>query len=295
MSEMGDEESDSLEQTPVPFSDSPVPHESQPSLKNALVEPSGPQLVPAPPARVPRENPPWSLWDVVAIALVAFGSITVIGATGMLIAKRFYHVPFADLARNPKLAVPVEFFAYVITLAFMSVIVRSRHLPFWKSVGWKWIRGPLKYPIVGVLLAFAVGLATSLLPIPKELPIEKYFADTLGTWMLAVFGVTVAPLMEELFFRGLLYPALARPLGIRWSVVITSLLFALIHSSQLADAWAPLLLLFLVGLVLTTARVRTGSIIPGLLIHSAYNFTLFVELFIQTDHFHNFDKLGLLH
>lgn len=290
MLKFGGEESDPLKQQPASFSDAPLPAESQ----SETTEISGPQLVP-PPVRVPPENPPWSLWDVVAIALVAFGSITVIGAIGMLVAKRVYHVPFADLARNPKLAVPVEFFAYVVTLVFMAAIIRSRRLPFWKTVGWKWTRGSWKYPMVGILLAFAVGLATSLLPIPKELPIEKYFADTLGTWMLAIFGVTVAPLMEELFFRGFLYPALARPLGIRWSVIITSASFALIHSSQLAEAWAPLLLLFMVGLILTTARVRTGSIIPGLLIHSAYNFTWFAELFIQTGHFHNFDKLGLIH
>jgi len=285
-----DDEGERLPEGPV------LPNEADsPPLEKLSPESIASPFVIPPPLRVPAENPPWSLWDVVAIALVAFGSITVLGLIGVILARHFYHVPMSDLARNPKLAVPVEFFAYVITLMFMAMIVRSRHLPFWRTVGWKPVSGALKYPIMGILLAFGVGLATSLLPIPKELPIEKYFADNLGTWLLAIFGVTVAPLMEELFFRGFLYPALARPLGVNWSVVITAALFALVHASQLADAWAPLLLLFLVGSILTVARVRTNSVIPGLLIHSAYNFTLFAELFFQTGHFHNFDKLGLIH
>jgi len=286
----GDDEGD---RQPDSVAGLPLSNEPQPPQPENLI--SAPPLPLPPPPRVPAENPPWTLWDVLAIAVVTFGSITVIGGIGLLIAKHFYHVQISDLARNPKWAVPVEFFAYVITLAFMKAIVHSRGLPFWNTVRWRWVGGALKYPITGILLAFVVGLATSLLPIPKELPIEKYFADTLGSWILAIFGVTVAPFMEELFFRGFVYPALARPLGMRWSVGITSALFALIHCSQLAGAWAPLLLLFLVGVVLTTARVRTGSVVPGFLIHSAYNFTLFVELFIQTDHFHNFDKLGLIH
>jgi uncharacterized protein len=286
VSGIGDDQAD---RPPLPFAGEPLANEPSPAEPGPaeIVAPALPQ----PPARVLPENPPWSLWDVLAIALVTFGSITIIGFIGLMAASRHYHLAITDLAHNPKLLIPVECLAYVVTLVFMGMVIRSRQLPFWKTVGWKRVAGLPMYPILGILLAFAIGLATALLPIPKELPIEKYFADTVGTWMLAIFGVTIAPLMEELFFRGFLYPALARPLGIRWSVAITSLLFALIHASQLADAWAPLLLLFLVGLVLTTARVRTGSIVPGLLIHSAYNLTLFVELYFQTEHFHNFDKI----
>lgn len=241
---------------------------------------------------MPAENPPWSLWDVLAIALIAFGAISVFGIIAGLIATHYYHVTLTGLARNAKVAVPAEFLAYVVTFSFMVALVRSRGLPFWRTVRWKWNSSALAYMALGFMLSVAVGLATALLPIPKQLPIEKYFADTTGTWMLAIFGVTVAPMMEELFFRGFLYPALARPLGITVSVLITSALFALIHSSQLAAAWAPLLLLFLVGIVLTMVRVRTGSVVPGFLLHAAYNFTLFAELFFQTGHFRYFDKLG---
>jgi len=260
---------------------------------NPLPSPSlEPPLPLPPPTRVPAENPPWTLWDVFSIALLAFGSGQIFGLVGAYLAVKKFHVPLAGLERNPKLAIPAEFLGYLVTLAFMIAVLRSRGLPFWRTIRLRWTGQFFRYVIYGFLLAFAVGFASELLPIPKQLPIDKYFTDTLGAWMLAIFGVTVAPLMEELFFRGFLYPALARPLGIGWSIAITSFAFALVHSSQLASAWAPLLLLFGVGLVLTMLRVRTGSVLPGLFVHSAYNLTLFIQMFFATDHFHNFDKLG---
>jgi hypothetical protein len=233
---------------------------------------------------------------VLAIALVAFGSIQILGLIAVVVAVRVFRVPLAGLDRNPKLAVPVEFLAYALTLAFMAAVVRSRGFPFLRTVKWQVTSGVLRYVIFGFLLAIAIGLGTVLLPVPKQLPIEQYFADTTGTWMLAIFGVTVAPFFEEMFFRGFLYPALARPLGVVSSVLITSVAFTLIHSPQLAHAWAPLLLLFIVAVVLTVLRVRTDSVVPGFVLHAAYNLTLFSQTFFATDHFRHLEKLsGLIH
>ena len=244
----------------------------------------------APPVRVPVENPPWSLWDVLAIALIAFGAISICGLIGGLIAMRVYHLAPAAIERNARLAIPIELFAYVVTLAFMALLVRSRRLPFWRTVGWRWTGHIFRYALVGFGLALVIGFLSDHLPIPKQLPIEKYFADTTAAWMIAIFGITLAPLMEELFFRGFLYPALARSLGMYWAILITSVAFALIHSPQLATAWVPLLLILVIGIVLTTLRARTKSLLPGFIVHVAYNFTLFLAFFQQTHGFHNFDK-----
>ena len=54
----------------------------------------------------------------------------------------------------------------------------------------------------------------------------------------------------------------------RWgrflAVLVTSVAFAMVHSEQLGQAWGPLLVLFVVGLVLTITRVITRSVTPGL-------------------------------
>jgi hypothetical protein len=268
----------------------PLPPEPLSADQPGLLQP--PPLPTLPSARVPDENPPWTLWDVLAIAVVSFGSIMLFGLIVSFAALHYLHLPLTAFEHNPRLQLPAELAGYLVTLAFMAALVRSRGLPFWRTVRWRWTSGIPGYVVLGFLLSIFVAFANSVLPIPKSLPIEKYFADTLGVWMLAIFGVTVAPLMEEMFFRGFLYPVLARPLGSGWSVMITALGFALLHSPQLGGAWAPLLLLYVVGIVLTFVRVRTGSVVPGFFLHAAYNLTIFTEMYFQTAHFHNFDKLG---
>ena len=72
------------------------------------------------------------------------------------------------------------------------------------------------------MLAFGLQGLAHLLPIPKELPIDRFFQTTSEAWVLSLFGMTVAPLLEELFFRGFLYPVLARRMGIIAAVILTA-------------------------------------------------------------------------
>jgi membrane protease YdiL (CAAX protease family) len=116
------------------------------------------------------------------------------------------------------------------------------------------------------------------------------FRDRNSAYLLALFGVLVAPLIEELFFRGFLYPVLAKYLGTQVSIVLTAALFAVIHQGQLAHAWVPLAWLFVVGIILTTVRARTKSVANSVLIHIAYNATLFTLLFIATQGFQHMER-----
>ena len=65
--------------------------------------------------------------------------------------------------------------------------------------------------------------------------------------MLAGFGVLVAPLVEELFFRGFIYPALARWTGAAPSVIITAAGFALTASATVGSCLGASLLILLLG------------------------------------------------
>jgi membrane protease YdiL (CAAX protease family) len=160
-------------------------------------------------------------------------------------------------------------------------------------VRWQWPQEHrwLAYLLGGMALAVVVQLVSVLLPIPKTLPIDRYFQNRSAAYIMSLFGVSMAPLVEELFFRGFLYPVLARRLGIAVGVVLTAFGFALVHASQLASAWAPLLILFLVGLVFTVVRVVTRNVAPGFLMHVGYNFMLFAMLYIATDHFRHMERM----
>jgi uncharacterized protein len=144
----------------------------------------------------------------------------------------------------------------------------------------------------GVVMAIALLGVEHLLPMPKQLPIEQMFSTSTAAWMMVFLGVAVAPLLEELFFRGLLFPVLVRHLNLWLAVLLTAMLFALIHASQLGREWAPLLVLLMVGVVLTMVRWRAKSVAAAVLVHVGYNATLFSLLYFGTDGFRHLDKVA---
>jgi membrane protease YdiL (CAAX protease family) len=97
--------------------------------------------------------------------------------------------------------------------------------------------------------------------------------------------------MEELFFRGFLYPVLARRLGAVASVVITAAAFGLLHCAQLKYSWA-VLIIFLVGVMLTTVRAITKSVGASFLVHVGYNATLSALIFAATSGFRHLERLN---
>jgi hypothetical protein len=184
-------------------------------------------------------------------------------------------------------------FCYLLVVAFMRYLVEQRYRSgFWEAVKWKWPQGgsALGFMVGGVALALGVQVASAWLPIPKSLPIQELLKEPSNAWLLAAFGILVAPFVEEMFFRGFLYPVLARRLAAGASVLLTALAFTFIHGPQLAQHWAPLLLLFMVSLTFTVARAHTGSVAVPFLMHVGYNSTLFAILFYATDGFRHMEK-----
>ena len=268
----------------------PSDHEI-PSGAPVAIPPLAQEFSPAAPPV--RTGPPWTFWNVLGIAGVAIVSIMVFTTIAMMVAKHGLKTPdLAKLARNPLVVLPAMMAAYVVVVGTMVAIVRASGHPFWKTIEWNFPTGTaIGYAALGLLLAILVGLTSKLLPIPKSLPIDNYFTDAKGAYLMALFGITFAPLVEELFFRGFLYPVIAREWGAGVSVGITALCFALIHEAQLAHAWAPLLLLWFVGLVLTAVRAWTRSVGASFCVHVGYNFTLFTLMYLATDHFRHLEKL----
>lgn len=75
------------------------------------------------------------------------------------------------------------------------------------------------------------------------------------------------------------------------AIVVTGVLFGMVHSAQLGWAWSLILLLSIVGIAFTAARAWTGSLVASVIMHVAYNGTLFLGLFIATRGFRDFEHL----
>ena len=244
-------------------------------------------------------EPEFNLLDVFLIFLVAGAALlfcTVAGFMILVIVRGPHAIDPKNPANAALLLIPIQVAAYVLTVGFMVFYVWAKyHVGFLRAVRWNMPTGKLVWLALagGSLLGLGSELAGGLLHrwIPKSLPIEQFFTTPASAYALAAFGILVAPLVEELFFRGFLYPALARWAGQGVGVGLTAGLFALLHAGQLAMAWAPLLVVFLVGLALTLVRVRTNSVASCVLVHAGYNFTLFTLAFFATGHFHHMDKM----
>ncbi len=252
-------------------------------------------LSPAVPATPPRD-PVWSGWDVLLLAAVALLGIFLFSTIGvvLLVVKTPGHKPL-DAGQVTPIALMAQLLAYLVVVGVMYLVVVVRYRrKFWEAVRWRWPVETTAAPallVAGAVIALLVQWLSAWLPVPKSLPIYEFLKDTSAAYLMAAFGTLVAPFVEEMFFRGFLYPVLARKAGVAAGVVLTSIGFALIHSSQLGGHWAPLLVLFIVGLTFTLARAWTGSVAVPFLLHLGYNGALFTLLYISTDRFRHMERM----
>lgn len=246
----------------------------------------------------PAPDPAWNVWDVLRLTCLTIAALFVGVFAAVLIARVgiYPHRGLGEIARMPLVVVAGQSLAYLLVLAYMYVLVRwERGRPdFLAAIHWNWPpRSVLAACLFGgLVLSVGLQILAHFLPIPRELPIDSFFQTSAEAWALSILSVTLAPLMEELFFRGFLYPVLARSLGLPVAVFLTALGFAALHGMQLMFSWGPVLVIFLVGVVLTLVRAQTNSVSSGVLVHMAYNGTITAAMFAATDGFRHLEKLN---
>jgi len=251
------------------------------------------ELVPVP---AKKSFPAWSGWNVLAIAAFTGVTILVFTLIALFVVRalpEYRNAPLAELATNAKVVIGAQAAAYPVVLLFIFLLIRTKSdEPFGQAVRWNWpgITAPA-FLAGGVILALVVDGLARFLPIPKSLPMDTFFHDSASAYMMAAFGITLAPLLEEMFFRALLFPLLRRSCGVVLGVILTALAFAAIHGAQLGYAWAPVLSIFVVGVVFTVVRLRTNSVAASFLMHCGYNFALFAALWIASDHYRHLEKV----
>jgi membrane protease YdiL (CAAX protease family) len=289
----------------------------QPTAGPAIVIEAPPPVQaagPGVPARVPNIGH--------ALLFVSFAAIVLVGSEVLLLAFAApNHDPHKALTAliSPKLIVGSEIFTYIATLLFsLAVFPHLWQRPF--SVGIKWNlsdaqRNALKLLTLGVVLSFTVQAISSVLPVPKSIPMDDFFRNASDIWLVTLFGILLAPMFEEICFRGFFLPAFAiaydwlslprtpaahehwrittsltKP-ALIFSTVLTSILFTALHGQQVSYAWPVLILLFCVSVVLTVVRLKTHSVACSTLVHAGYNLTIFLHLFVATGGYRHLERM----
>ena len=239
----------------------------------------------------------WS-WPHFALFIFFAGASFVVVQTALL----FYYAPHQRMSQQeleryllnkPQFIFGSNLLWFGAVLLFLYVTLSVlRDSPFWSSLGWKKFRpslspgrGPWVYFASGCGLAVFVALAGSQVHTKENMPIEELFKNRSNALLLMAMAVLVAPLVEETVFRGYLYPLFAKSFGIVPGVLVTGILFGLMHGAQLGWTWGIVALLILVGVIFTFARAYTGTVLASFLLHLGYNSMIAVTTIVSTHAF----------
>lgn len=298
-------------QPQTPVADSPV----LPPGTAIVIEAPPPSDASGPgvPARVPHFGHALLFVSIAGLSLLLVQSILL----GMGHASVDPHKIVSAI--HPKLLVVSMAIAYLVTLTvsfFFFPLLWQRS--FGSGIQWELEiarRNAYRLIPIGLITGFTVQAISSLIPVPKSIPMDDFFRTTSDVWLVTAFGTLLAPLFEEICFRGFLFPAFAiaydwlslpkTPAAReRWhtttgltlaslifSAVVSSIFFTLLHAEQLAHAWAALFVLFGVSLILTLVRVRTRSVACSALVHASYNLSVFLTLFIATGGYRHLERM----
>lgn len=124
--------------------------------------------------------------------------------------------------------------------------------------------------LLGILIVIVAGLVSRILPQPSSANNTSLLVQY-NMLIAGVFVILIAPVLEEILFRGILVDKVG--------VVLSSILFSVIHigSGDLYSIIYPAIITFIIGSVLGTAYKKTKSLLLVILAHSIYNiFILFI-------------------
>jgi membrane protease YdiL (CAAX protease family) len=103
-------------------------------------------------------------------------------------------------------------------------------------------------------------------PMPEQMVVTWLGANTQSLWLMLLGIGLLSPIAEEILFRGLLFGAIGKWVSARWTIVLTAILFSLVHLQP-----SYFLPLFGVGLVLGWARHKSGGLALPILMHCINN------------------------
>jgi len=222
-----------------------------------------------------EEQVPWKISDVMFTYILIFALS--IAAIGILL--------ISGIDANESLFPAIlQVLLSLITLSVIFIIVTKKYnIPFLKAFGISTRKMPT-FLIQGVAVSFILVISTSLVSyvftemmgIHRENPYINVPEEKLR--MISVMAVLIAPVVEEIFFRGFMQPALVKSFGIFGGIFLTALIFGLSHAQYL-DYSTALVAVTVIGLILGVTRHYANSVVPGILAHLLNN--LFAALSLQ--------------
>lgn len=210
-------------------------------------------------------KPHWSLKD--AIILGCLGLVTTLLVLFLVTTS----VPRETLSSRE--FVPFESILECVACAFaaslyLMIIRKDNWSEFWESIHWRSTSRPIMaWSGIGLLISALIQHFRGL-----SLGINDSLSSGLtGKFILYILLATVLmqPLIEEVYFRGILFEALSSKVGWIWSISIVTIVFALLHVQH---HWVVLP----AAILLAVARILTRSTASCFAFHASYNLGIYI-------------------
>jgi membrane protease YdiL (CAAX protease family) len=237
----------------------------------------------------PSNNVPWSWLTAIGLPIahvviqIALGvaAVSLLSVT-LLATSHFSQENLLQSASSGVFTGTIGALGGVMSLALIyGVVTRLRKRPFRATIGL--VGNGRIWPAAfgAVILGGAMDTVTLALhkPVVPD-ALQPLFTGAPSVVAMVVFAVIVTPLVEELLFRGVLFPVVARSLNTIWAVILVSGLFGLAHVVTYGlDAYL-ILQALAAGIYLPWLRVRTSSLVPSVAAHTALNLYATIEAIV---------------
>jgi membrane protease YdiL (CAAX protease family) len=242
---------------------------SHPEVPDGIVLPE-----PEPPALLPRLGVPlWAPFAVVFAAFVVVLIVQIVVATGVEIGGGDAVDISSTDAATIGFTVVLDVSLVVCTIAIVWWLGAGRPTP--ASFG---LRKPEWLPAIGWMAAtymsfWVVAIIAGLIfgePEEQDIVVDLKAEDSV--LVLAAFGVMtcmLAPLAEEFFFRGFLLRVLAERTNLPVGIVVSGVLFGMVHLPS--GDWIGVIVLSAFGIALAGLFILTSSLVPCIMLHALHN------------------------
>ncbi len=184
----------------------------------------------------------------------------------------------AVLAQTNSNFVTVNLVSNLIALLTVCLMQTVRRRPLTGELGTKsmnYFRLP-SLAIFGIAFNVFISSLIDMLPIPSTLTdaLNEQYSYAYGGPSLALEIVSIAvvvPIVEEIFFRGLILSRLRGKMGAVAAVLISAVLFGLVHGTVIAVAYS-----FVLGLILAAVTLIYDSTLPAIACHIGFNLTSYL-------------------
>jgi len=207
------------------------------------------------------ESVPWTVQDVwftmtflVFYVVMEYASAHIVGLT----------------AYKKNIGIYAAFFEIILLIPIIWLVFKKYHAS-WSALGFRSFKGiavgmGCGFLVLVYIVNFFLAILLALLKVSPSVNWVTTIQNISSPWWLVMTGVILAPLVEEIFFRGFVFTGLRQRFGWVKAMLISAVVFAIGHM-QITN----LIPIFLLGCALAYLYQYSKSLWPSILIHMTTN------------------------